>query len=203
MTSPAPSSPLILASASPVRRDMLSGEGLDFAVVPSPFDEEAHKEELASLPPDDKAARLAAGKASAVSARYPAHYVIGADQICALGNTIFDKPCSAAQAERHLKALQGRTHQQYSAACLYVGGECVWSDVETVHLSMRELGEERIRDYVAADQPLGACGGYCYEKTGHRLFSEIDGTEAAIKGLPLAALLPVLRAQVPQAFRHG
>ena len=185
--------PLILASQSPVRRQMLEGVGLIFAVIPSPFDEDGEKETICHLPPEAQAETLACGKARAVSVLHPDAYVIGADQICALGTTLFGKPHTVERAMQQLRQLQGTTHFQHSAACVYHAGKKLWETVETVTLTMKPLTEIEIADYISADAPLGACGAYCYEKTGHTLFSEIKGSAAAIKGLPLDALLRFLQ----------
>jgi septum formation protein len=183
-------SALILASASPVRRAMLEEVGLVFTVMPSPYDEDAQKEQLRHLPPAEQAARLAAGKAEAVSVLHPEAYVIGADQICAIPDgTILGKPHTEERALSHLQQLQGKVHYQHSAACIYHAGRSVWETVETVTLTMKPLDDAAIRTYIATDMPLAACGAYCFEKTGHTLFSHVEGSAAAIKGLPLDGLL--------------
>ncbi len=186
-------SALILASASPVRALMLREAGLVFTVMPSPYDEEAQKETIAHLLPADQAAFLARGKAEAVSGLYPDAYVIGADQVCAMGRRIFGKPGTFARATAHLRALQGGEHFQHSAACVYLRGALQWEMLETVTLRMKPLDEKAIETYLTADKPLAACGAYAYEKTGHTLFETVQGSAAAIKGLPLDGLLKFLR----------
>lgn len=184
---------LILASQSKVRNIMLQEVGLTFITLPSPYDEDAHKAALAALLPSEQAATLAAGKAEAISLLHPDAYVIGADQICALGHRIFGKPATDERATSHLQQLQNTTHHQHSAACVYYGGKSVWADVESVTLTMKPLDDTAIAAYIAQDQPLAACGAYRYEATGHTLFSHIDGSAAAIKGLPLNGLLAFLK----------
>ncbi len=184
---------IILASQSFVRKKMLKDADIAFRVLASPFNEEAYKPSIHHLPPQEQARYLANGKAYAVGVQYPDAYVIGADQICALGNTIFDKPGTTERAIEHLQALQGQTHHQYSAACVYHQGQCVWHMVEIVRLHMRPLSDEEIHYYVSQDRPLKACGGYCYEKEGYTLFHHIEGSEPAIKGLPLDGLLAYLQ----------
>lgn len=188
--------PLILASSSPVRAMMLREAGLEFRVIPSPYDEEAEKEVVAHLSPDHQAAHLARGKALAVSANYPQAYVIGADQICAMGEQIFGKPVTFENAVNHLRHLQGGTHYQHSAACIYHQGICVWEEVETVTLTMKPLYDAAIRSYLTQDMPLNACGAYAYEKTGHTLFASVQGSASAIKGLPLDGLLRYLKTRL-------
>ena len=186
-------SPLILASQSPVRSDMLRNEGVIFTVHPSPYDEDTEKEHIAHLPPAQQAAWLAAGKAHAVSILYPDAYVIGADQICDANEQILGKPYTVENALTHLRLLQNTTHFQHSAACVYKAGENIWAMIETVTLTMHPLNDDAIRAYIGKDQPFAACGAYCYEKTGHHLFSHVEGSASAIKGLPLTALLAFLQ----------
>jgi septum formation protein len=185
---------LILASQSPVRAAMLREAGLDFTIMLSPYDEDAEKESIRHLPPAQQAAHLARGKAHAVSVLHPDSYVIGADQICAMDGKIFGKPHTYERAVTHLQTLQGRMHYQHSAACVYRGGMVVWEEVETVRLTMKTLDDVAIRAYVQEDMPLNACGAYAFEKTGHTLFSDLQGSAAAIKGLPLSGLLTFLKA---------
>ncbi len=186
--------PLILASQSKVRKAMLEDVALSFTVLPSPYDEDAHKEALSTLPPAHQAATLAAGKAEAVSRLHRDAYVIGADQICAHDGQIFGKPATIERAILTLQQLQNTTHHQHSAACVFHQGKQVWAEVETVTLTMRPLDDTAIREYVKRDQPLVACGAYRYEANGHTLFSHVDGSAAAIKGLPLDGLLAFLRS---------
>lgn len=183
---------LVLASRSPVRRAMLQEAGLEVVVVASDFDEEAHKPQLRHLPASKQALALARGKASSVSAAQPHAYVIGADQLCICDGQVFDKPGSLGQAKAHLRALQGRCHSQYSAACIYYNQRCLWEGVEPVQLTMRPLDEHAIDVYVTRDRPLDACGGYRYEAHGHSLFAHVEGTAEAIQGLPLQPLLQAL-----------
>ncbi len=184
--------PIILASQSKVRAQMLLDAGLEFEIRPSPYDEEAHKAELSHLHPKDKSLALAKGKAEAVSRIYQSDYVIGADQICAMGDFIFGKPKTHARAKETLQQLRGNMHHQYSGACVYFGGECVWEEVEVVELHMHKLSDDQIEDYIAQDEPFAACGAYRYEAHGHELLSNVHGSAAAIKGLPLEGLLRFL-----------
>ncbi len=185
--------PLILASASPVRAEILAEAGVAFTVVPSPYDEEAEKDRINHLAPDVQAALLARGKAETVSYLHSGAYVIGADQICAMEGRIFGKPGTMDAAISHLTALQGRTHFQHSAACVYRERKLLWEEVETVTLRMKAMDAQAIEAYLERDRPFGACGAYAYEKTGHTLFESVQGSTSAIKGLPLDGLLAFMR----------
>ncbi len=194
---------LILASTSQIRYELLQQANIDFVAIPSTFDEESAKKDFANSPPHnvlshhDQALKLAAGKAQAVSELHMNDYVIGADQICADDARIYSKPLTSSQAKQHLQYLQGREHRQHSAACLFYAGEKIWQHCEIVTLTMRNLTEAEITAYVEKDQPFQACGGYCYEKSGSALFSSVDGSEYAIKGLPMQHLLAALQQFYP------
>jgi septum formation protein len=175
---------------------MLREAGLVFSVLPSPYDEDGEKDAIRHLPPDRQGAHLARGKAQAVSLLHPDAFVIGADQICAMEGQIFGKPHTFERAVTHLRTLQGQTHVQHSAACVYHAGALAWEQVETVILTMKPLDDAAIHAYLHADMPLNACGAYAFEKTGHTLFAHVSGSAAAIKGLPLAGLLRYLMYSV-------
>jgi septum formation protein len=187
--------PLILASGSVIRQQMLKACGLTFSVAPSGVDEDALKPTLAHLPIPQQALALARAKALAVSARHADAITIGADQMCALGERIFDKPGSYANAESQLGALAGYTHQQHAAVVLANGSEILWEYCATAHLTMRALTPTQIHAYVAADAPISSCGAYKFEALGRHLFTHVDGASDVIQGLPLQALLVELHAR--------
>jgi hypothetical protein len=122
---------LILASASPIRRTILSNAGLEFEVVPADIDERSAEQPLveAGAPPEDVAAGLAMAKAASVSELNPRALVIGADQILDLHGERFNKPEDMEGARRQLLRLSGRTHELHSAIAAARGGEIVWHDV--------------------------------------------------------------------------
>lgn len=193
--------PLILASGSVNRQQMLKAVGLSFSVEPSGVDEDALKATFpANTSPAEKALLLARAKTLAVSTKYPDAYTIGGDQICALGteegqHLIFDKPGSYAKAEAQLAELSDKTHQQYSAVVLANGPEILWEHCATATLTMRPLTPAQIHAYVAADAPLAAAGAYHFEALGRHLFSAVEGSGEVIQGLPLQPLLLELHAR--------
>lgn len=189
---------LVLASSSTIRMQLLKEVGINFTVIASPFDEESAKESIKHIPHPERALKLAEGKARAVSELYPNDYVIGADQICADDSVTYSKPLTLERAKQHLQNLQGKVHFQHSAACLFFGSEKIWESCEIVTLKMRQLNDYEIEDYIQKDQPFSACGAYCYEKNGHNLFSEIDGSASAIKGLPMDSLIAALQRFCPE-----
>lgn len=188
--------PLVLASGSAIRAQMLKSAGLHFSVVPGSVNEEEIKADpaLAGQKPETLAAALARAKALCVARDYPEHVTIGADQVCVLNETIFDKPASRQRAIEQLQQLAGQTHRQISAVCLARGQEVIWEHSQQAELTMRPLSLREIEAYVEADTPLKSCGAYCYESLGRHLFTQVTGSEDVIKGLPLQAIIARLHA---------
>ncbi len=189
--------PLVLASASPSRRALLTN-----AAVPCHFEAAAVDEEelKLSLRAEGAAAArtaeaLAEVKARHVSRRHPGALVIGADQMLDCEGTWFDKPPDLDHAAGHLRALSGRRHSLFSAVCVLRDGQRLWHHVEEARLTMRVLGDDFIRDYLAAVGPqvCSSVGAYQLEGRGAQLFSKIEGDYFTILGLPLLPLLDFLR----------
>ena len=184
--------PIILASGSTIRQQMLKACGLTFSVEPSGVDEESLSATLKHGPVDLHALELAKAKALAVAKNHPNAYVIGADQICCLGSKIFSKPGTFEAAQAQLAELQGNTHHQQVGCVIAHGGSIVWEHSAHAALTMRPLNAEEIRAYIGADAPLSSCGSYKFESLGRHLFTRAEGDHDVIKGLPLLALLTAL-----------
>ena len=194
---------ILLASGSNIRRQILEKAGLPFQVVLSSFDEESAKQDLATLPPTEKALALATGKACAVSEMHTDALVIGGDQLCVLEDgTILDKPLTMARAFSQLKSMQNKRHTQHCAAVLAKGGEVIWSTVELAHIQMRPLSDEDIHTYLALEKPLQACGSYQLEGSAKHLFARLEGSDDAVLGLPLVALLAALYQKGFLSWKH-
>lgn len=189
--------PLVLASTSPFRRRMLEAAGLSFEVMSPDVDEASLKRRYCSsgAAPGAIAEALACAKAGAVSRRMPAALVIGADQVLALGDELFDKPADLAIAREQLLRLRGRAHQLHTAAALSLDGRIVWSHVESATLVMRSFSNELLEGYLAAmgSRLCQIVGGYEIEGRGIQLFERVDGDYFTVIGLPLLALLAELR----------
>ncbi len=181
--------PIILASGSAIRQQMLKAVGLNFSVQPSGTDEETLQATVSHQPVPEQALALARAKALSVSIERPEAYTIGADQMCEIDGAILGKPGSYEKAEAHLALLAGRTHHQHSSIVLVRGEEILWAHHATASLTMRPLSAQEIRAYVAADAPLSSCGAYKFESLGRHLFSHVEGDQDVIKGLPLLPLL--------------
>jgi septum formation protein len=184
--------PLILASGSVVRQQMLAAVGVKFSIRSPGHEETAMKPTIRHLPLSEQALRLANVKAAPISRAHPEALVIGADQICSLDGEIFSKPGTFENAAAQLRRLSGKTHTQTCAAVLLQGGESIWTWVEEARLTMRALSDAEIEAYIRADTPLAACGAYKIEAHGRHLFTAIQGDQDVIKGLPLNPLLAEL-----------
>ncbi|KTD08498.1 Maf family protein [Legionella jamestowniensis] len=184
--------PLILASSSKIRIQLLRSLSLDFEVVPARCDEEAIKKELKTASMLELASALARCKALEVSNRYPKHFVIAADQLCIIDDKYLDKPLNHTVAMTHLRLLSGKTHQQISAYCIAKAGKLLWQDHDSASLTMRELSDKTIDAYLTQDQPYQSCGAYHFEESAKWLFTEIKGSDSTILGLPLMPLAKAL-----------
>lgn len=188
---------LILASQSRVRREVLANAGLEFEAIPAELDERAVERQSGLSGPGEVAGLLAREKARFVSAQYPGHYVIGADQTLALGVRRFSKPADHAAAVAQLEALAGRTHELHSAVAVVRDGEVLFAHVAVARLTMRLLDRVAIEDYLAkaGARVLSSVGCYQLEGLGVHLFERIEGDYFTILGLPLLPLLSFLRSE--------
>ena len=182
-----PGNELILASASPRRREMLGRVGLEFAIEPAEVDE--------SLLPGEEAGqaaqRLAGLKASAVAARRPGCWVLAADTLVARGSHILGKPRDEAEARSMLETLSGATHLVVTGFCL-AGKETRRSGLAQTKVSFRELTPSEIKAYVASGEPFGKAGAYAIQGRGAALVKEVAGSYTNVVGLPLAKVLDEL-----------
>lgn len=180
--------PLILASGSSIRFNLLKSLGLDFLVVPSQCDEDGIKASFQSNEIIDLGHLLAKTKALEVSGQHPDHYVIAADQLCIFGDKVLDKPMNHPTAITQLQQLSGHSHQQVSCVCIAINNELIWQYHDIAYLTMRHLSESTITSYVSLEKPYYSCGAYQFESLGKWLFSEVQGREDTILGLPLFPL---------------
>lgn len=192
---------LILASASASRRRLLQAAGVTFRVVPADIDETALKHELRASPHsagvDSVASHLARAKALAVSGRHSEALVIGADQVLAQGEELFDKPRDRVEARAQLMRLRGRSHRLVSGVALAQGAAVVWEHCAAATLTMRAFSDRHLDHYLSAvgDAITRTVGAYELEGPGIQLFDRVDGEYFTILGLPLIPLLAELRAR--------
>jgi septum formation protein len=182
--------PLILASTSPYRRELLSRLGLEFEVLASGVSE-TH---VAGESPADRALRLAQAKARSVARLRPGAVVIGADQVAAAGEEPLDKPADAERCRAQLRALSGRTACFYTACALLEGSGRLLAHVDTTTVVFRPLAPQEIERYVARECPFDCAGGFKAEALGISLFECIESQDpTALIGLPLIWLAAALR----------
>jgi septum formation protein len=191
---------LILASSSKVRARLLEAAGLAFIVEGPGLDEHAMRQAISStgsLSPQDVAEVLARAKAEAISVLARDAFVIGADQVLALGDRILNKPDSMETARAELLDFSGQSHTLHSAVALATKGETVWVYAERSTLVMRKLTPQIVGRYLAAagEEVLSSVGAYQIEGLGIQLFEKIDGDYFSILGLPLLPLLDALRRE--------
>ncbi|GBE43285.1 septum formation protein Maf [bacterium BMS3Bbin10] len=194
------SSPLVLGSRSASRAALLEAAGLTFETDPADIDEDAIRKVITrdrNTGASDVADVLARAKAETVAERHPGALVIGADQVLAAGDELFEKPATMKEARRTLLTLRGRTHQLHTAVALAREGNVIWGYVDSSDLTMRALTPEYIGKYLAAagESVLQSVGAYQLEGLGVNLFDEIRGDYFAILGLPLLPLLAELRRE--------
>jgi septum formation protein len=185
--------PLILASSSAIRRQMLDAAGVEYAAVAPGIDEAAVKAQLDNG--GEIAAKLAEAKASNVSVRHHGAWVVGSDSVVTVGGQRFDKPRNRDEAADHLSFFSGKTMTLTSAVALARNGALDWSHVDEARLKVRPLTQAFIDAYLDAEWPdVSYCVGvFRLEGRGVQLFDGIDGNYFTILGMPLVPLLRALR----------
>jgi septum formation protein len=182
--------PLILASASPRRLELLRSLALEFTVATADGVEEAHDAGWSPAALTEHNARL---KAEAVAARHPGTLVLGADTLVYLDGDPLGKPAGLAEAAAMLRRLSGRTHTVCTGVCLAGPGagqtECFH---DLTRVTFRPLTEAAITDYLRRVHVLDKAGAYAAQEWGELIIERMDGSWNNVVGLPLEALQPRL-----------
>ncbi len=183
--------PLILASSSPYRKELLARLGLAFETVSPEVDESPLPEES----PQDTALRLAQVKARKIAETHPEALVIGCDQVATLDGMQLGKPGNHENATKQLRMMQGRTVIFHSALCLY-NAQTLTMQAEVVpyEVEFRKLSDEQIERYLRTEQPYNCAGSAKSEGLGIALISSMHGSDPnALIGLPLIKLITMLQ----------
>jgi septum formation protein len=180
--------PIVLASASPRRRELLDLIGIRHTVDPADIDESIHGAEF----PAAHVERLAREKALRVAARHPGALVIAADTVVVLDGQIMGKPRTETEAVRMLTSLSGATHTVVTGMACALNGE-MESSVDDVFVTFRPLSEREIEEYLATGEPMDKAGSYGIQGYGATIVRRIDGDYFAVMGLSLVRLVELMQ----------
>lgn len=183
--------PLVLASSSSIRKDLLRRIAPDFDVVSPAIDESLQAGESTA----GSAQRLALEKAQKVAEHKPNHYIIGSDQMAICGSDVISKPITKAKAIEQLTLQSGRCTQFYTGICVLNSATQAYQvDAIYTAVKFRQLSKQEIEDYVAVDQPMFCAGSFKAEANGIALFESVESSDpTALLGLPLIRLAEFLR----------
>lgn len=179
--------PLLLASASPRRAELLQTAGIPFECVPS----SAAELPSGALPPDELVVENARRKAEEVSARFPGRLVLGADTMISLDGQALGKPSDRADAKRMLRALSGRTHEVLTGVCVTDGNKTVPA-LSVTRVTFRALDDALIERYVAGGECDDKAGAYGIQGRGCVLVERLDGDYFGVVGLPVCKIDEIL-----------
>ncbi len=188
---------LLLASASPRRRELLAAAGFLFDVVPADIDEQRRPGEVA----DEYVRRMAVEKAGAIRGGAGARPVLGADTIVVLEGEVLGKPADEADAVRMLARLSGARHDVFTAIALWwPEGGAPDVAVERTQVWMRGIAPGEIAAAVASGEPLDRAGAYAIQGLASRWVTRIEGSYSNVVGLPVEAVDRLLRLHAPAAY---
>lgn len=189
---------ILLASASPRRRDLLDQIGIAYRVLPADIDESA----LAGEKPADYTVRVAAGKVTSVAvSRREGEVILGADTAVVLDDRMLGKPEDEAHARAMLGELSGRTHRVFTAVAVMAPDDRLETRLSVSEVTFANLDPEWIAAYVAGGEPMDKAGAYGIQGWAGCQIQKVDGSYSAIMGLPLfetARLLASAGLELPQ-----
>jgi septum formation protein len=181
--------PLVLASASPRRSDLLSHLPVEFTVIPSEAPE-LHNEQLTVR---EICQINAYRKARSVAKEHPDHLVLGADTLVCMGTRLFGKPANIAEAQQMLAELQGHTHEVVTGVCMiHLRSHHIKIFAETTWVTFKKLTLSEINRYISQVQTLDKAGAYAIQEFGDLLVAAVDGSYDNVVGLPTETLKEAL-----------
>jgi septum formation protein len=181
--------PLVLASSSPRRAELLRAAGIPFVIRAAAVDETRDSEEA----PDAYVRRLALAKARAVPAA-PDELVLGADTVVVAGRACLGKPADAADAGAMLRQLAGRSHEVLTGVALVRAGAPMGVEVAATRVTFAALTDADVAWYVATPEPYDKAGGYAVQGLASRFVTGIDGSYSNVVGLPVELVYRLLIA---------
>jgi septum formation protein len=189
---------IILASASPRRKQLLSSVGLKFKTVPAHVDENYLNGET----PNQHARRLAQSKAKIISEKYPDVWVLGADTIVVIDGQILGKPENKAQAKKMLQKLSGRTHKVHTAFTITRAVSSI-SRTRVIQsaVNFKNISPDEIKWYISSKEPYDKAGGYAAQEKGASFIKSVRGSYTNVIGLPLCEVLEEFKALGVISFR--
>lgn len=191
MTQQHPVSSLILASASPRRRELLQQAGVAFTAIPSHTAEDI----LPGEAPADYALRVAEAKAREVFKNHSGSLVLSADTIVVVNGEILGKPRDHSDGQRMLRLLSGRIHAVMTAFVLINSdGQTATRQVVTTTVTFKPLADTQIQEYLATGEPFDKAGAYAVQGIGSALVEKVEGSYTNVVGLPIDEVLEALRS---------
>lgn len=179
--------PVILASASPRRAELLAAAGIPFDVRPADVDETV----AAGEAPEAYVRRLAEDKARAVAQQHPGRLVVAADTTVVVDGEIFGKPADTADAVRMLRRLSGRSHVVLTGVCVCGPGQQA-SAVDRTVVAFAPMSDGEIDAYVRSGEPMDKAGAYAIQGLASRYVTRIEGSYSNVVGLPVAVVFRLL-----------
>lgn len=177
---------IILASNSPRRRYLLKNAGMEFEIIPSRINEENFQDEN----PEIFVKILANAKAADVSQKHPDSWVIGADSIVLINDTILEKPSTVSDARRMLNLLSGNTHVVLTGYAIRCERKShFFSDVVSTHVTFKSLTTDEIEWYIQTSEPYDKAGGYAIQGLGSFMIKSINGSYTNVVGLPICEVI--------------
>ncbi len=180
------SNPLILASSSPRRHQILKDENILFEVIVPDI------EEVTLTSPIETALTNAKLKAEKIFSKNPTRYVLASDTVVAVDHHVLGKPENEADAFRILKLISGKKQSVISSFCI-LGPNCKVLDCDITYVTMRIMSNKEIENYIKSGEPFGKAGAYAIQENGDQFVSKIEGSFNNVVGLPIEKIKPYLK----------